>query len=45
MRMKIGHEGFIDHLLKIIAILLLIPIGLTGYLLLFSPLNRNRFDS
>lgn len=32
MRMKIGHEGFIDHLLKIIAILLLIPIGLTGYL-------------
>jgi len=32
MRIKIVHDGFIDHLLKIIAILLLIPIGLTGYL-------------
>ena len=32
MRIKIRHDGFIDHLLKIIAILLLIPLGLTGYL-------------
>ena len=32
MRIKIRHDGFIDNLLKIIAILLLIPIGLTGYL-------------
>ncbi|HBW36854.1 two-component system sensor histidine kinase AtoS [Desulfosporosinus sp. BICA1-9] len=32
MRIKITQDGFIDHLLKIIAILLLIPIGLTGYL-------------
>lgn len=32
MRMKIRHDGFINHLLKIIAILLLIPIGLSGYL-------------
>jgi len=32
LRMKFRHSGFIDHLLKIIAILLLIPIGLTGYL-------------
>jgi len=32
MRIKIIHDGFIDHLLKIIAILLLIPVGLTGYL-------------
>lgn len=32
MRIKIVHDGFIDHLLKIIAILLLIPLGLAGYL-------------
>lgn len=32
MRIRIVHDGFIDHLLKIIAILLLIPIGLAGYL-------------
>ncbi|AET70159.1 PAS domain S-box [Desulfosporosinus orientis DSM 765] len=32
MRIRIVHDGFIDHLLKIIALLLLIPIGLAGYL-------------
>lgn len=32
MKLKLRHDGFIDHLLKIVAILLLIPIALTGYL-------------